>query len=141
MILLCIPLLIISCSHSTDKKPSATENPHKDNEPTFKIDSEDVSSITVYSYEAKRQESADISRREDIETVVNILNSNTIEENPHTLANYRDLEIHMKNGSTIILMLGNGPQISVENTGTFKIQTLEDHSKLQQLIERVEKEY
>lgn len=141
MILLSIPLLLISCSHSTDKKPSASENPLETNEPTFKIDSEDVSSITVYSYEAKRQESADISRREDIETVVNILNSNTIEENPHTLANYRDLEIHMKNGSTLILMLGNGPQISVENTGTFKIETPEDHSKLKQLIERVEKEY
>ena len=139
MILLCIPLLIVSCSQSTEKNPSATQNSHEDNEPTFKINSEDVSNITVYSYEVERHKSADISKREDIETVVDILNSNTNQEKPHTLANYRDLEIHMKDGSILLLMLVNGPQISVENTGTFTIKTPEDHSKLKQLIERVEK--
>ncbi|MDH6674105.1 outer membrane biogenesis lipoprotein LolB [Paenibacillus sp. LBL] len=52
MLLLCLPLLV-SCGHSTEKRPNATENPQEDNEPTFKIDSEDVSSITVYSYEVR----------------------------------------------------------------------------------------
>lgn len=141
IILLCIPLLIVSCTNSSENKPSVPESPQENNKPTFKLNPEDISSVIVYDHSPERHKSAEVNKREDIDEIVTILNSNTNYAEPHTLKNYRDLEIQMKNGSVLTVMLLNGSVFYVENSGDITFSPPENHKKLKQLIERIEKEY
>ncbi|WP_422659884.1 hypothetical protein ACK8P5_04990 [Paenibacillus sp. EC2-1] len=141
MILLCIPLLIISCTNSSEKKLNESEGSQENNKPTFKLNPEDISSVIVYDHSPERHKSAEVIKRVDIDEIVTILNSNTNYAEPHTLKNYRDLEIQMKNGSVLTVMLLNGSVFYVENPGDLRFSPPENHKKLKQLIERIEKEY
>lgn len=140
IILLCIPLLIVSCN-SSEKNPNVSESPQENSKPNFKLNSEDISSVIVYDHKSDRHKSAEVNKREDIDKIVTILNSNTNYAEPHTLKNYRDLEIHMKNGSVLTVMLLYGSVFYVENSGSITFNPPDNHEKLKQLIERIEKEY
>lgn len=128
IILLCIPLLIVSCTNSSENKPNVSESPQENNKPAFKINSEDVSSISV-----DHKKTIKINKKEDIETIVKILNTNKWDEGIHNSILTIELEIHMNNRSTVIIRFGNGPFMSVEDIGNFALHT-EDYSKLKGFI-------
>ncbi|KOR76039.1 hypothetical protein [Paenibacillus solani] len=140
MILLGIPLLIVSCTNSSEKKPNVVEKPQENNKPTFKLKPEDISNIIVYDHKPERHKSAEVNKREEIVKIATILNSYTNYAEPHTLKNYRDIEIHMKNGSVLTFMLLNGSVAYVENFGSITFNPPENYEKLKQLIEQIENE-
>ncbi|MGF7050789.1 hypothetical protein J2T13_005339 [Paenibacillus sp. DS2015] len=141
LLMLSVPLLLISCETSAKTPPLVASNDDKE-QPNFKLNIEDISNVTIFNYESQKHISAEVNKEEDIKALVTILNSNTTEVKPHTLENYRDININMKNGNVLTLMFaGLGQAFSVDNTNTYMLDPSENYKVLNQLIERVEKEY
>lgn len=140
LLMIIMSLLLSSCNKETVLSPETSKNLEDAKSRTFVIQN-NISQISIYSYEEERHLTAIIRNKEDIDSLVSILNLNTSVVEPHTLELYRELEVIMNDSSILIIKFVNNPTFVVENIGEFSLTPSNNFNKLKNLIDVFEKEY
>lgn len=134
-IILMLSIMLISCgklSTNTSKTPNHSKIEH------FQINSEDISSVTIYTGPVKHEVSGVIKTAADIKLLTDILNSATSPIGDATADFYRMVKINKKDESVISL----GKFFKQLDSGIFfKLDPEDKYRELNKLIDRVEKEY
>lgn len=146
-VLLALAFALVSCGKPSTPKPvvldDANVEPYDAKVERFQIDEKEISYVTVYHGPVNYTVSGVIKSATDIQLLADILNGATYPVGNGTADYYRLLKITMKDGSEEDLEFGgHGRFFKILETGVFfKLEPENNHEVLNELVDRIEKEY